>query len=133
MPANTITKKLETMLFSNRLLVISVFSVFTVIMFYSALNLRVDAGFSKLLPQEHEYMKTFAEYRDEFGGANRILVALIARDGNMFTPQFPVSTGRKSGHCLLQMSGLLKLLKTGYPGEMLFLMILNPPLGGWPE
>jgi predicted RND superfamily exporter protein len=40
------------------------------------------------LPLEHEYMKTFVEHQAEFGGANRILVAVIARDGNMFTPEF---------------------------------------------
>ena len=60
----------------------------TLFMLYSALQLRVDAGFNKMLPLDHEYMKTFVMYRDEFGGANRILVALVSRDGDMFTPAF---------------------------------------------
>ena len=33
-------------------------------------------------------MQTFLQYEKEFGGANRVLVALVARDGNMFTPEF---------------------------------------------
>jgi len=81
-------QKLENFIFSNRNLVIIFFSLVTLFMLYSALQLRVDAGFSKLLPLEHEYMKTFTKHRQEFGGANRVLVALIADDGNMFTPQF---------------------------------------------
>ena len=48
----------------------------------------MDAGFTKLLPVEHEYMQTFLEYRDDFGGADRVAVALIAREGDMFTPEF---------------------------------------------
>src|SRR3546814_14684880 len=33
-------------------------------------------------------MKTFLEYEREFGGANRVLVALEATDGNMFDQEF---------------------------------------------
>ncbi len=31
---------------------------------------------------------TFLKHQQEFGGANRVLVALVASDGNMFTPEF---------------------------------------------
>jgi len=68
--------------------VLAVFLLITAALLLSALRLRVDAGFTKSLPLKHEYIKTFLEYRAEFGGANRILVALIARDSNMFTPEF---------------------------------------------
>src|SRR6185295_16006743 len=51
-------------------------------------GLRIDASFTKQLPLKHEYMQTFVEHQAEFGGANRVLIALIARDGNMFTPAF---------------------------------------------
>ena len=80
--------QIESLLFSNRKKVLLIFLLMTIFMFYSALQLRVDAGFAKMLPLEHEYMQTFLKHRDEFGGANRILVALIAGDGNMFTPEF---------------------------------------------
>jgi len=33
-------------------------------------------------------MQTFLDYEREFGGANRIMVALMARDGEMFDPEF---------------------------------------------
>src|SRR3989304_398440 len=79
---------LEDVLFTHRKLVLAVFLLITAALLLSALRLRVDAGFTKSLPLKHEYIKTFLEYRAEFGGANRILVALIARDGNMFTPEF---------------------------------------------
>jgi len=73
--------------FSIRPLVLLVFLLGTAVMAFYLMQLRVDAGFKKQLPLEHEYMQTFQFY-EEFGGANRILVALMARDGDMFTPEF---------------------------------------------
>ena len=55
---------------------------------WSASRLHIDAGFTKLLPLKHPYMPTFLKHQQEFGGANRVLVALVAKDGNMFTPEF---------------------------------------------
>ena len=88
MQESPLIEKLEALLFSNRKIVIVFFCLVTLFMLYSAMQLRVDAGFSKLLPLEHEYMQTFVKHRQEFGGANRVLVALVASDGNIFTPQF---------------------------------------------
>ena len=67
---------------------VSIFLVITLFMFYSMSHLRIETGFKKQLPLDHEYMQTFLKYEKEFGGANRILVALMAKDGDMFTPAF---------------------------------------------
>lgn len=88
MASSKIISTLEKILFSNRPWVIVFFVLVTIFMFSSAVKLKVDAGFSKLLPLQHEYMQTFTKHREEFGGANRVLVALIAKDGDMFTSEF---------------------------------------------
>lgn len=80
--------RLEALVFAVRPLIIGLFVVMTLVMGYGLTRLHVDAGFSKHLPLQHEYMQTFVAYRDAFGGANRVLVALRARDGNMFTAEF---------------------------------------------
>ena len=79
---------LENLIFNNRRLVIALFIVATAFMAFQASNLRIDAGFAKLLPLDHEYMKTYIKYRDDFGGANRVVIAINARDGDIFTPEF---------------------------------------------
>lgn len=79
---------MEKTLFPNRHWVISFFFLLTLLMFFSAMQLKVDSGFSKLLPLQHEYMQTFTKHQEEFGSANRILVALIAKNNDMFTPEF---------------------------------------------
>lgn len=79
---------LEKLIFHSRRAVLVLFALVTVFMGWQASQLRIDAGFAKLLPLEHEYMKTYMKYRDDFGGANRVVIAIVARDGDIFTPQF---------------------------------------------
>ncbi len=80
--------RLENLVFGHRRAVLAVFAVITVALGISATRLQVDAGFLKLLPLQHEYMKVFVKYRDTFGGANRVLVALTVNEGDIYTPRF---------------------------------------------
>ncbi len=80
--------RIATALINTRYGIVAAFLVITLAMVYQMTELKVETGFKKQLPLEHEYMRTFLKYEKEFGGANRVLVALIARDGNMFTPAF---------------------------------------------
>ncbi len=86
--AGPVTRVLERLIFGARPVVLVVFAIITVIAIALASQLKVDAGFKKQIPLEHEYMQTFLDYEADFGGANRVLVALMARDGNMFEPGF---------------------------------------------
>ena len=79
---------IENLIFGNRRLVVGFFIVMTIFMVYQASHLKIDAGFAKLLPLEHEYMKTYLEYREAFGGANRVVIAVQAKEGDIFTPSF---------------------------------------------
>jgi predicted RND superfamily exporter protein len=80
---------LEKVIFGNRVAIVVVFALLTVALATVAVRgLHIDASFTKQLPLKHEYMQTFVKHQAEFGGANRVLIALVARDGNMFTPDF---------------------------------------------
>ena len=80
--------RLEELIFARRPLVIVLFVLATAFMGFAARNIHIDAGFAKLLPLEHEYMQTYVKHREQFGGANRILIALMAKEGDIFTPEF---------------------------------------------
>jgi predicted RND superfamily exporter protein len=86
--AGPITRALENLIFGARPLVLLIFAAITVAMLFFASQLRVDAGFKKQIPLEHEYMKTFLDYEADFGGANRVLIAVVAKDGDMFDTSF---------------------------------------------
>ena len=79
---------IATFLINTRFAIVSLFIVITIGMLFAMAQLRIETGFKKQLPLKHEYMQTFLQYEKEFGGANRVLVALVARDGDMFTPEF---------------------------------------------
>ena len=79
---------LERIIFGNRGVVLAIFALITLGFLLAASQLRIDAGFRKQLPLQHEYMQTFVDYEVEFGGANRVFVALIDKSGNMFNKEF---------------------------------------------
>jgi len=79
---------LEKLVFSYRRSVIVIAILLSLVMGYYATQLKIDAGFTKLLPMQHEYMQTFSEHQQEFGGANRILIALMVKEGDIFNKPF---------------------------------------------
>jgi len=88
MTKERITRFLENTVFGHRPVVVGLFAVATLFMTWSASHLKVDAGFQKNLPHAHPYMETFLKHQQEFGGANRVLVAMMVREGDIFTPEF---------------------------------------------
>ena len=80
---------IENFIFGRRRWVIAFFVITTVFMLFSAVTrLAIDAGFDKMVPMKHDYMRTYSEHRQEFGGANRVLIALVADGDDIFTPSF---------------------------------------------
>ena len=81
-------EKFATWLFRFRTPLVCGLAVLTAAMAVFASRLRVDASFNKSLPVDHPYIRTFTKYQAQFGGANRVLVALMTREGDIFTPEF---------------------------------------------
>ncbi len=65
-----------------------VFGVMTVGFLFSASKLEVDAGFNKMVPLKHPYMKVYKEYETVFGGANRVAIALVQKQGDIYNQEF---------------------------------------------
>jgi hypothetical protein len=84
----TLVRRLEALFFGFRVATLVVLGVITIVMAVFAAQLRMDAGFDKQLPTGHEYTDTFFQYRDMLFGANRLMVAVHARQGDMWNPEF---------------------------------------------
>jgi predicted RND superfamily exporter protein len=80
--------RLEGALFTHRVATLATLAAFTALMGVFAGQLRMSAGFEKQLPQNHEYVQTFHQYRDQVFGANRIIVAVRAKSGDMWNAAF---------------------------------------------
>ncbi|WP_439814055.1 efflux RND transporter permease subunit [Zavarzinia sp. CC-PAN008] len=60
----------------------------TIVSGYLAKDLKIEAGFESTLPIGHEYVDTFLQYRKDFSGANRVLIAFEKRDGTIWDADF---------------------------------------------
>jgi hypothetical protein len=63
---------------------IIIFTLVTIVLAWSATMLRADAGFTKMIPLEHPFMKVFMKYQSVFGGANRVLVSITPKDNDIY-------------------------------------------------
>ncbi len=79
---------LENFVFRHRALILTLLALLTVAMGHQASQLRMDAAFRKQLPLGHEYIDTFLEYQDQLFGADRVIVALRSREGDIWTTDF---------------------------------------------
>lgn len=86
--SSSLPRLLDSLIFRHRLLVLALFALATGLLGWQASRLAVDTGYEKQLPQDHPYMRTFLQYQKEFGGANRVMVALSVRKGDIYTPAF---------------------------------------------
>ena len=76
------------LIFDHRKAWLAVFSLLTLLFIASASRLVVDAGFNKMVPLKHEYMKVYREYEKVFGSANRVAIAIVQKDGDIYDKQF---------------------------------------------
>ncbi|MDF5953338.1 hypothetical protein P4193_25190 [Pseudomonas aeruginosa] len=67
-PTRGLLSYVEGVLFRHRRLVLASLALFTLIMGWFAVQLRMDAGFEKQLPVGHEYIETFEAYRNDLLG-----------------------------------------------------------------
>ena len=75
-------------IFHNRRVLLVVLTLITIVLGVMASQLRVQAGFTKMIPLKHPYMATFLEYQQDFGGANKVVVAIRNEKGDIFEKEF---------------------------------------------
>src|SRR5688572_10546206 len=75
-------------IFGRKKIWLVLFALATAFFAWSATNLAVDAGFNKMVPLKHPYMKVYREYEKVFGSANRVAIALVRTDGDIFDREY---------------------------------------------
>lgn len=83
-----ISETFASVLIRHRVLILLVSVLLTAFFGYRAAQLKLSAGFDKSIPLSHPYMKTFTEFRNIFGGANRVTIFVRDESGNMFNPEW---------------------------------------------
>ncbi len=80
--------KISYWIFHHRRWLLILFILITIVLGALASQLRVQAGFTKMIPLNHPYMATFLQYQQDFGGANKVVVALKNQNGDIFEKEF---------------------------------------------
>src|SRR5688572_1336193 len=88
MSLDRLIERVSALVFDHRKAWLVVFAIMTVLFAASASRLAVDAGFNKMVPLKHEYMKVYREYEKVFGGANRVAIAIVQKDGDIYNKEF---------------------------------------------
>jgi len=80
--------KISYWIFHHRRWLLVLFILVTIVLGGLASQLRVQAGFTKMIPLNHPYMATFLQYQQDFGGANKVVVAIKNKNGDIFEKEF---------------------------------------------
>ena len=79
----------ERVLFGNRLLVLSLFLLFSFFFAYQASKIQPDASLERMIPLEHAYIQNFLEHRHDLENlANFIRVSVAVKRGDIFTADY---------------------------------------------
>lgn len=77
----------EEWIFANPKVVLAFILVGTLLFGLALPKLRVFTDFSDLLPQNHAYIQTYNRLKENFGGANMIVMAVEVEQGTIFNDQ----------------------------------------------
>lgn len=88
MKLNSFINVVEATLFRRRLTVLVFFALTSIFLLFQASQIKLDAAFTKHIPLNHSYMKTYLKHRANFGGANNVLISVCDSSGDIFNPEF---------------------------------------------
>src|SRR5690606_41465149 len=81
--------RLERFIFENRLAVLIVLALLTLVLGYNAVNIKPDASFERLIPLEHPYIANMMERREDLQNpGNSIRGVGAVKAGDAFTPSY---------------------------------------------
>lgn len=83
-----ILKLVEPPIFHGRAITLTILLLLTAFLSWQAMQVRPNAGWLKMVPQDHEYMQTFMDYYQDFGGANTVLIAVHNKKGDIYQTEF---------------------------------------------
>ena len=77
-------KKLADFIINQRLLVLGLITLITLVFGYYCTKLTISTNFNDLLPQTHPYVGVHNQFRETFGGANFLVIMVSVKEGTIF-------------------------------------------------
>lgn len=80
---------IERLIFNNRWLVVVFCMIATGMLALSAMDLRFNASFERMIPANHPFIKNYSQYKSELSGlGNTLKIAVESRSGTIFDPEY---------------------------------------------
>lgn len=80
---------LERLLFSNRVAVLLVFLLLSLLLGYKALSLKTDASFARMIPTHHPYIQNYLRFEEVLRPQSNVLRIIVENpEGEILTPAF---------------------------------------------
>ncbi|MFT6429336.1 MAG: putative RND superfamily exporter protein, partial [Halopseudomonas sp.] len=80
---------MERLVFNNRLMVVALFTIITIVLGYQASQIRPDTSFAKMIPLQHPYIVNMVEHQDDLANlGNSIRIAVAIEDGDIFSTEY---------------------------------------------
>lgn len=126
----TVLRIVEPPIFKWRAVTLVVLALLTIFFAFNAAQLRPNAGWLKMVPKEHPYMKTFMQYYRDFGGANTVLISLHNNKGDIYQPEF-METLRKASDDAFFIPGVDRARVTSiFSPSILYVEVVEGGLSG---
>jgi len=84
----SLANRLEVGLFRHKFFILILFVFASAFLLFQATQIKLGASFTKNIPLNHSYMKTYLKHRANFGGANNILISVCNSEGDIFNADF---------------------------------------------
>lgn len=82
-----LSQRMAVHIIRNRFWYLTSVLVFTGFFAYFIPKVKILSLLIDLFPKDHEFVETYKEYQDVFGGANTIMLALEVKEGDIFNPK----------------------------------------------
>src|SRR5258706_1954938 len=67
---------------------LAIIGAITLFFLYQALQLQIFSQFIDLLPRNHPFIQVYEKYNRQFGSANVVAAAIVAKNGTIYTEEF---------------------------------------------
>ncbi|MDH3820455.1 MAG: hypothetical protein OEU59_04980, partial [Gammaproteobacteria bacterium] len=79
----------ERILFENRVAVIMVFVLMTLLLGWQALQIEPDASFEKMIPTSHPYIQNYLDNKADLASlSNSVRIIVATSEGDIFDKEF---------------------------------------------
>jgi len=80
---------LERLFFNNRIVVLVVCLLVTLVLAFEATKLQLNADFEKMIPTSHPYIAEYLKHKGDMKGfGNAVRIAVEAKEGTIFSPAY---------------------------------------------